>query len=290
MSEAGIARFFEIARERYQIMLNRRAGMPKPWSSDSIFQNNYFCNTFREDDKTTQWFRENIRDIVSGDEWLSLISIVLFRWFNKIEIGEILKPYLLKGSFFLDEIKDAILKKYPEGPFVTGAYIIKTPDGMRKLDGVLWCVDQFVQRGVDGKFDKILSCANTLQSSFELLKGSPFLGDFMSNQILSDAVHTCLLKDATDRHSWAKPGPGTTRGLGRTFYNDANHFSYGSGKDQKEMLDKLTILYNLSQDEKYWPSEWPKWDVLTVAHANCEVDKYIRCGEGGRMKRKYNAA
>ncbi len=62
---SAVTQFFATARERYRILLRRRARQPWPWTSDRIFRENRFCNVFREDDRTTQWFREHLRDPLS---------------------------------------------------------------------------------------------------------------------------------------------------------------------------------------------------------------------------------
>jgi hypothetical protein len=286
VSEAGIAKFFAIARERYQIKLNRDAGLPKPWSQDPIFQKNRFCNVFREDDKTTVWFRENIRNKYRDDPEMALGAITTFRWFNKIEIGGVLKE-ALENESTLNDLRDQILLKYPEGPFVTGAYIIKTPDGLKKLDGVIWCLEEFNKKLQKGDWDKILSGKASMQETCGMLTTSPFLGRFTSYQICADAQYTCLLENAPDIYTWAQPGPGSTRGIGRVFYNDVNKFKYGSEKDEKQIIKHFVELIEYSKDNNYWPNEWPKWDAQTVQNQNCEHDKHCRAQEGGHMKRKF---
>ena len=59
--------YFGFVRERYRILLQRRAGKPKPWTADRVLQEHYFTNVFREDDKTTVWFREHIREPLRDD-------------------------------------------------------------------------------------------------------------------------------------------------------------------------------------------------------------------------------
>lgn len=286
MSEAGIKRFFDIARERQNIYLKRRAGLPKPWSSDPIFQTEYFCNVFREQDRTTEWFRNNIRDQLRNESDEVLAAIVAFRWFNKIETGERIRDFLL-GEWDSVGVYNALQN---QKPVVTGAYIIKTPDGMTKLRGVLWCIDEFNKRLRDGLFDTLICGAVTMQEACKMLQQAPYLGNFMAWQICSDARQTCLLENAPDKDMWAQPGPGSARGLGRVFYNNFEYFDYGSKSHEKEMLNLMQLLASLSKDPMYWPNDWPKMAVIDVSHTLCETDKYLRCQEGGRMKRKYNAA
>jgi hypothetical protein len=90
--------------------------------------------------------------------------------------------------------------------------------------------------------------------------------------------------------TWAQPGPGSTRGIGRVFYNDPDKFRYGSEKDEKEVIAYMHDLLCFSMKNELWPSVWPRWDMQTVQNWCCETDKYYRAEEGGHMKRKFNAA
>jgi hypothetical protein len=51
-----------------------------PWTEDEILKQFKFCQVFREDDRTTRWFREHIRDplkdspdVVMAIYWLSVM-------------------------------------------------------------------------------------------------------------------------------------------------------------------------------------------------------------------------
>lgn len=277
-----VSEFFDFTKERLCIHQFRSAGGTKPWSEDPIFQTEYFCNVFREDDKTTKWFRENIRDKVKNEPREALAAIAAFRWFNKIATGEKIKEFLL-GEW--DSVK-VHNKLAHVRPVVTGAYIIKTPDGMNKLKGVLWCIDKFIENMDKGTFTSLFYPNCSMKVACETLKESPFLGNFMSWQICSDARQTILLQNAPDRDTWAQPGPGSTRGLGRVFYNNVEHFNYGSKSDETEMLKLMNVLAEQSRDH-IWNRPLA---VIDISHTLCEYDKYERCKEGGRMKRKYNAS
>ena len=281
MSEENIKRFFDLARERENVRKLKEAGAPKPWSNDPVFQTEYFCNVFREDDKTTRWFRENVRDELKDNPTEALAAITAFRWFNKIETGELIKEFLLydwNTERAREKLKDV-------RPVVTGAYIIKTPDGMNKLDGVLWCIDRFIEKIHGRDFQEILAGRASMEEACAQLKTSPYLGNFMAWQVCSDARQTCLLRNARDVDTWAQAGPGSTRGIGRVFYNNPDHFSYGGKNCEKEVLSLMQDLHYRSKDTKSW--EGRPLATIDVSHWLCEVDKYIRCTEGGRMKRKY---
>lgn len=281
--EESIEKFFAIARERYEIRLKRLQGLPKPWTDNEIFKTNRFCNVFREHDRTTEWFRENIRDELRDEPIEALCAIVAFRWFNKIETGEILK-FLLLGFWNSDRARDKLVGR---SPVVTGAYIIKTPDGKNKLDGVLWCIDQFIERVKKGELAEIISGESSHENAQRLLEKSPFLGRFMAYQIIADARYTKLLDKAPDINTWAQPGPGSTRGIGRIFYGEVDKFRYGSVSDEREVIKLMQELREYSTNRYFWPEYWPEWEMQVVQNWCCETDKYYRCEEGGRMKRKF---
>lgn len=283
MSEQNIIKFFALARERYSILLRRRAGEPRPWTNDPIFQNNRFCCVHREDDRATIWLRENIRDKLRNEPKEVLAAIMAFRWFNKIETGEKILPFLLSEW---DSVK-VYNKLQNVKPIVTGAYIIKTPDGMTKLKGVLWCIDQFLENMKKGMFDPILAGAASMETACSVLQESPYLGRFMAGQIAADARFTALLDKAPDLLKWAQPGPGSTRGIGRVFFNDPDKFKYGSAKDEKEAIELIQVLLERSQHEQYWPKDWPSFEMQDIQNWNCEYSKYCTAEEGGNMKRKF---
>jgi hypothetical protein len=68
MSEHAVANFFRFARERYKIKLAKDAGKPAPWTKDPVLATAYFCNVFREDDRTTVWFREEVRNKLRNNQ------------------------------------------------------------------------------------------------------------------------------------------------------------------------------------------------------------------------------
>lgn len=280
----NIEKYFLLANERESIRSLKEANAPKPWTKDSIFLNNRFCNVSREDDKTTKWFRENIRDKLRDNPADVLAAIVAFRWFNKIETGEKIKEFLL-GEWDSVKVHNRLANVKP---VVTGAYIIKTPDGMNKLKGVLWCIDQFLLKLVGGHFDKIVQGKAYHAEAQMLLEQVPYLGRFMAYQIIADARYTCLLENSPDILTWAQPGPGSTRGVGRIFYNDPDKFKYGSKKDEVQVIAFMRKLLEHSKDYALWPDLDFKWEMQTVQNWCCEFDKYCRAEEGGRMKRKYS--
>ena len=333
--------FFAYARERHATHLRRSASMLREdWTKDPILRAYRFCNIFRELDRTTIWFRENVRDRLRDDPEV-LLATVLFRWFNRIETGEAI--FLQKGlssfesepctvatawdlrhgakaKWFADHLRKTILHYRGDGPYVTGSYIIKTPDGKSKLDGVLWCIEQFLLQDFPvpgdrdgflgsseplsfqwrGAAEAMLGCTRigqswSLESTWKWLRQFPYLGDFMAYEIVTDLRHTALLDRAPDTMTWANPGPGAMRGLNRIV---------GRPLDQripKDLANKeMRLLLEKSRDSWHWPQfedgywviqngefndppvsgDWPTWEMRDVEHTLCEFDKYERARLG----------
>lgn len=297
------ADFFAFARKRHQIYLDRFSGKPKPWTDDPILQMYSFTNVFRELDKTTIWFRKNVREKYDGKPEV-LLATMVFRWFNRITTGEaifsqegLLHPGM--GNFTAFEafqetgetqwLKDAILAYIGDsGPYVTGSYIIKTDEGMSKLDGVLHIIDLF-NKGRWRQVAEAMPNNWTLQQSAEWLESEHhMLGHFTAYEVTSDLRWTYLLTDATDVGTWANPGPGARRGLNRVAARDLR-MCPAKTQEISEMRDLLA----LSRDPQYWPQNddvdpvrggpaWPPLEMREIEHTLCEFDKFCRtlAGEG----------
>lgn len=303
------APFFAYARDRERIRMARAEGKPRPWTDDPILNTYRFCNVNREDDVTTQWFKKHVRQPLFSHPDV-LLATVLFRWFNRITTGEILfnqkdfiegaTPWDLRDRqwphAWTDFMKQAIMKHDP--PYVTGAYIIKTPDGMDKVTGVLWCVEQFMRKkapspGHGGKLFTEIEMADYAFANQGILKVEDvwkwlvqfeYMGHFMAYEVVTDLMHTAILSEAPDRMTWANAGPGAVRGLNRIHGRKLN-FSQLKPHWNREMQELLA----LSDNPSLWPKaktkkepQWFKWDMRTVEHTLCEFDKYerVRLGEG----------
>lgn len=282
----SVEHFFETARERYNIHRSRRDGESKPWTQDEIFQQYRFCNVFREDDKTTQWIRQHVREQYSHS--LNLVrNIAIARWFNRIETLELLKHAGVFGLKNWDySVAHTTLKN--QKPIVTGAYVIKTPNGMSKLDGVLTCISNGIETFGQVHFRCQMGPEVSSQQITTMLQNNvPFLGWFMAYQIVADLQHTPLLSSAPDINTWAQVGPGSARGLGRIYHDDPTIFNHNSKVDQNTCNVLMGTLLDRAKLPYYWPYD-RVWDMQTVQNWCCEYDKYCRAMEGGKMKRKYS--
>lgn len=276
--------FFMLARERYNILLRRRAGEPWPWTKDTHLQTWRFTNIFREDDKTTTWLRENIRDPLNekaNDDVgkLKLVeAVMIFRWFNRIGTAMIIKDLLLENW---DSV-EAFRRLRNEPTIFTGAYIVIGQPFMPKLNGVLAAIDN-----ARPKLPPLVPrWGATLEDAWKDIKKIDYLGGFMAHEIVQDLRYTKVLENATDIDTWGNLGPGAIRGMSWLVYGHPYGFN-NSVTQQKKMLALMAELLEMSRNPEYWPAEWPKWEMHQVEFLLCEVAKYYRAMQGHRQKRRY---
>ena len=280
--------FFDYARERYRIFLKKEAGMPRPWTEDKALSQFRFCNIFREDDRNTVWFRENYREANKNHPGVVLATII-FRWFNKIETGEI----LLKNGLLRNWNSNKAYQLLKDQKVVfTGAYIINSPYGMTKLVGICNMIDKVMSNREEllELAEEMIECPSTQSMKLLHQKLMTFerLGPFMAYEVVTDLRYTSVLDRAADRFTWANPGPGAVRGLCRLNGHPLNYWAR-ENKSHAEILQKgMQELLSESRKPEHWPSTWPQWEMREVEHTLCEFDKYERVHKGeGRMKQTY---
>lgn len=269
--------FFDFLNERHLIYLRRLRGEEWPWTQDPILQEYKFTNVFRENDATTVWFRDYVRDVFDETPMV-VLSTIIFRWFNLIATGKILLDHDLFCAWDSAFCKD-VLKDAPR--WVTGAYIIKTPNGMNKLEGVCWAIDQVAkEKNLAAQFED----CDSLREIWELLLPFPYMGPFMAYEVVTDLRHTYIGRDATDIYTWANPGPGAKRGLNRIFGREVT----------KHMRSEICIEemeYLLEESVAHLHGQVPNLEMRDIEHTLCEFDKYerVRLNEG-RPRSKYRRA
>lgn len=274
-----IQQYFAYARERYRIRLRRNAGEPKPWTQDPLLLKYSFTEVFREDDHTTTWLREKVREPLRNDPMV-LPAVLIFRWFNRISTGEAIFGTEAFDSFMHSgetrDLKVAIKHYCGEGPYVTGAYTINTRGAgtnLNKLDGVLRLIEMWFD-----SHDWMKPDCTSLEAFCNWCR-SPALGPFMTDQIATDLRWTYLLENAPDIMTWANPGPGCTAGLNRVFGRPVKQ-----SVPTAHLIHEMRALLALSRDPEYWPREWPQWELHEVENGCCEFEKYQR----GHSRRRYN--
>lgn len=275
--------------ERQKIYEKKEARKPKPWTDDAILQTEYFCNIRREQDKTTKWVREYIREPLQGKDEVAF-AVLAFRWFNLIETGNALLDSR-HGPLRTESMLHSLLCKWnprkakerlqglPQ--IFTGAFTI-SPSGSSKpkLDRV---IDDYIQPVWESKppIGNVIKGCLTLRSAFNVVSTFPgFGGGFMAAQVIADLRYTHLLHDALDSHTWCCLGPGSLRGLHRIAGRSIE--APKPADWHEEMVVVQRYLNTLIK---------PVLHMTDVQNCLCEYFKYERVLfqlGSGRSKRKYN--
>ena len=277
--EQELQRYMYWIREREQIRLRKEElKQEPPWTQDEILEKFKFCQVFREDDRTTRWFRSHIRDPLKDSPDV-LMATVAFRFFNLIETGRTLLEHGLHINWDREKAIQEV-RKQPQ--WVTGAYIVKTPNRLDKVNGVAECVSHVW--GAKERIVEELENITSLAEAWRYLLQFPYIGPFVSYELVSDLRHTYLLRDAEDICTWANAGPGAMRGLNRLTGRDLNFI-----KRSWDCNGEMQALYQWCNEYLDFSEFHRPFEMREVEGGLCEFDKYSRIYYGqGRTRSVYN--
>ena len=285
-----IERYFAYARERHNIYLKKEAGESRPWTSDPILGYYKVTNVFREFDRGTKCVKKWVRDPYDGKPD-GLLANVIARWFNRPEIIEFIFDGLFEEYFEINDVnlfENEIRKKFPNGKWVTGAYLVTTPKGMDKLKGLCHNIHhfkngRFLFQGEERRWWEVavnlLSNPGKykLENLWDFLRDVPYQGMFHSHENVIDLRFTKMLDQAPDINTWTNPGPGAQRGL-----SQIHNRPWMSVVPRKQAIQELIDLLHYSKDPQLWPSDWQPWELHQAEMWACEFFKIekVRLGKG----------
>ena len=276
---AEVDRYVYWIEERERIRhLKEEVQQEPPWTEDPILREFKFCQVFREDDRTTRWFRHHIREPLRNDPEV-FMATVAFRFFNLIETGETLLDHNLHIEWDREKAIQEIRK---QKKWVTGAYIVKSPNRMDKVTGVAECVSH-----IWAERERILKDFSHLKSlcdAWNYLLRFPYIGPFVSYEMVTDLRHTHLLENAEDILSWANAGPGAMRGLNRLTGRPLEFCkrSWDWNSEMQALYQWCIEHLDLSKFDR-------PFEMREIEGGLCEFDKYSRILHGqGRTRSVYD--
>ena len=305
--EMNLRRFFSTAWERHRIYVLKELGVPKPWTTDPIFLDNFFCNVFRRLDKTSVWIEENaIKPNEDNPELWK--TIFMCRYMSRISSLQALKNNdALIGN--QQKAHDLLRHWVVNGAKIfTNAFIVNshTSEGWSDKVTYMFRLLRDVKLRFDGDPDAAIKEIKTMREMFETLNGLPGVGNFMAYQYTVDFTYSQrYLARAEDKHEWTCLGLGACRGLNRLLGNMPKRSGI---KDDDQLALSREILgawrqeiadhmYDEVQKTSKHAGIEEEDDVINlyrsfehvamsdVEHELCEYDKYMR---GGSKKRRYD--
>ena len=267
--------YWYFACERQNIFWKKINGEPAPWTDDKILQEYKFCNSYRVNDRVSQYLLKNV--IYNGNNYTyedMLFRIILFKLFNKESTWE-----LLLKNFGDVLLKDFDTKKYSivlENAISNGtkiyndAYISCANKAFgydRKHDNHLALLDKMFN--IDKMQNKIIKC-KTMQDAFNIIKGYPLIGNFMAYQLVTDINYSEFVNWKEVEFTVA--GPGSLRGIKKCFIDKGNMTNEDIIKymytHQDEEFKRLNLNFKRIGSRPL--------QLIDCQNIFCELDKYCR--------------
>lgn len=267
--------YWYFACERQNIFLKKKNGEPAPWTKDEILQEFKFCNSYRVNDRVSQYLLKNV--IYNGKKYTDadmIFRIILFKLFNKESTWELLENEIgdiTLSSFYFNKYSQILEKAINNGQKIyNDAYIScanKAFGYNRKHDNHLALLNKMFNE--DKIQDKIIKC-NTMEEAFNIIKSYPLIGNFMAYQLVTDINYSEVVNWKEDEFTVA--GPGSLRGIKKCFID--------KGKMTNE--DIIRYMYEHQDEEfKRLNLEFKKignrpLQLIDCQNIFCELDKYCR--------------
>lgn len=255
--------------ERYAIYELKQQHQPKPWSDNKVFQETYFCNVHRENDKVTKWIRENYNPMTNT---MPEFNMILARLVNKPSSLESMGwPFLAWGI-----PQQAKFELWMGQPGAWGsAYIVST-------NGRSMPKHEYISQLLTAAYSHLkgLTLPTTCQGAHAALMGVHGLASFMAAQVVADLKNTKghPLNTAEDWWTFVAPGPGSLRGM--AWVLDWEKVS------PSQFMEAMAWLRH--EIDEWLPDSIPKFCNQDLQNCLCEFDKFMRVTKGtGKSKRKY---
>lgn len=267
--------YWYFACERQNIFWKKKNGKKAPWTDDSILQTYKFCNSYRVNDRVSQYLLSNV--IYNGNKYANkdvIFRILLFKLFNKESTWELLKNELgditlenFDMSKYSEILEKAILNKIS---IYNDAYISCANKAFgydRKHDNHLALLNKIFN--IDKSYIDIIN-ATSMEKAFKILRSYPLIGDFMAYQLVTDINYS----DVVDwqENEFTVAGPGSIRGIKKCFIDtgkmsneDIIRYMY---ENQDKEFERLHLNFKRIGNRPL--------QLIDCQNIFCELDKYCR--------------
>ncbi len=267
--------YWYFACERQNIFLKKLNNLPAPWTDDEILRTYKFCNSYRVNDRVSQYLLKNvIYDNKKYTKETMLFRIILFKLFNKESTWELL----------LENFNDITLENFDQSKY---SNVLKNAlnNGVKIYnDAYISCANKAF--GYDKKHDnhlallnkmfvvdkvqnKILEC-KTMKEAFNIIRSYPLIGNFMAYQLVTDINYSDIVN--WQENEFTVAGPGSIRGIKKCFVNKGNMTDEEIIKYMYENQDKEFKRLNLN----FKRIINRPLQLIDCQNIFCELDKYLR--------------
>lgn len=267
--------YWYFANERQNIFIKKLNGDTPPWTNDPILKTYKFCNSYRVNDRVSQYLLKNvIYNAKTYKDEDMLFRIILFKLFNKESTWELLlKEFkdITLSTFGMKEYSNVLTNAINNKiKIYNDAYISCATKAFgydRKHDNHLALLNKMFI--IDKVQDKILKCTN-MEQAFKIIKSYPLIGNFMAYQLITDINYSNIVDWKEDEFTVA--GPGSLRGIKKCFIDKGNlsnediiRYMYNH---QEEEFERLNLNFKTIGNRKL--------QLIDIQNIFCELDKYCR--------------
>lgn len=286
--------YWYFAYERQNIFQKKKNGEPEPWTDDPILQEYKFCNSYRVNDRVSQYLLKKV--IYNGKKYSSedvIFRILLFKLFNKEVTWELLEQEIGDiglATFDFNQYSNILETALRKGVAIyNDAYIScanKAYGYDRKHENHLALLKQIFI--IDQAHLKILE-SKTMEEAFHVLKKYPLIGNFMAYQLITDINYSEVVN--WDEMEFTVVGPGSERGIAKCFENIDGYTKEEIIKymchHQQEEFKRLNLDFQGIGNRML--------QYIDCQNLFCELDKYCRqaiphlASNRSKIKKKYSS-
>ena len=272
-------RFFQTAYERQRIWHRRFVlNQDGPWTTDVAMSKYHFTNVYRELDRGTVFYQQEVRDKLTergASDGDLLMATILYRMFNRISTWErSLAEPVLAGRFDIAEIEERLRSQ--SGPVFTSAHMVCAYHGFPGDDKIAR-VCGFLATIIDNRDDlaKKLQAHRLGKDAFAEITAFDGIGPFNGYEVYSDLLYCGNRFFGWDENQWANVGPGAHKGLKVIFPGEppAVHLMLMNElrKEQEAAFERLGLgdFYEMVPGQK-------RLTLRNIEHWCCEFFKHDR--------------
>jgi hypothetical protein len=286
--------YWRFAAARQSIYEARIAGIPGPWTRDSILRQHRFTNCYRAADRVSQYLIAQVSYAGAQDVEEVFFRTLLFKAFNKISTWELLTAEVgtpTWKSYVYGEYNSVLSGAFGRNErLYSAAYVVPPPTmgEARKHSNHLRLIEMLMTTGAPGRVHD----AGSLRAAFTVLRDYPAMGDFLAYQYVIDLNYSASYH--YDEMEFVVPGPGARDGIRKCFGTaaigiEADIIRY-MADHQEEHFNRLGLDFRGLRGRRL--------QLVDCQNLFCEVDKYARvahpevAGVSGRtrIKQRFQAA
>jgi len=269
--------YWRFAAERQRVWERRFGGTDTALTDDPIIANYRFTNSYRVLDRVTQYLLTNVVYDSHRSSRDTLLRILLFKIFNKIETWDLLTAEFgpLGASTFDVAAFNRLLSsvRADGGRIYSNAYItppIRGVEGPKHLGHLLW-----LRRVLVDDLDDELASASSLSEIYERLARYDGFGPFLAYQLAVDIAYSPLTTVTEDDFMVAGPGAidGVTKCFPTAHKRDVSQIIYTVCAEQASWFEHFGIDFPYLQGRHLRP--------IDCQNLFCEISKYARVAHPG---------